>query len=133
LAGEVDGKALDDRSDHAARAAPGGPEVDQDRERALLDNGGEVTARHVSEPGQRSSARGAVRHPSSRHSNAALLPATGARDHLRVIHRSPTLYPPPAVPESAHRREMMTRMMMTPAMQRSIFTTSPVVPNPTAH
>jgi hypothetical protein len=39
LSAELFGQLLDDRRDHAARPAPGCPEIDQNRERRLLDLG----------------------------------------------------------------------------------------------
>jgi hypothetical protein len=39
LSAELFGQLLDDRRDHAARPAPGCPEIDQNRERRFLDLG----------------------------------------------------------------------------------------------
>lgn len=52
LSGEVPGDLFESWADHAAGAAPGGPEVDYDGHRGVVSDLGEVAVARVDDPGQ---------------------------------------------------------------------------------
>jgi len=86
-AGQLIGKPFDRRRDHPAGSAPGRPEVDQHRDRALLDNRGEIRRPAVSQPRQRLAASRAVRNAFGGGPDAGFLAAFGAGNDLGFGHR----------------------------------------------
>src|ERR1700687_1069004 len=96
LTGQLLGQPLDRWRDDPAGPAPGSPEVDEDRDRALLGYGAEV--RHVGfgEPRERPAALRAVWDTFRGRPDARLLPAVGARDDLGLAHFSYSYVPVPS-------------------------------------
>src|SRR5438477_1282338 len=86
LAGQLDGHLLHGRRDDTAWPAPRCPEVDQDRDRAVLDHGLELLSAAVGQPRQRLAAFGAERNAAGGGPDSRFLSAAGAGDDLRFAH-----------------------------------------------
>src|SRR5450759_2442703 len=82
------GQPLHGWGDDPAWGAPGSPEVDQHRDRALLDDSAEIRRAGLGQPWQRMAAFRAVRHSLSGRTDSCFLTARGAGDDLGLAHLS---------------------------------------------
>src|SRR5712691_7289658 len=95
--GELVGQPFDRWSNHAARAAPGSPEVVENRDRAPLDDRGEIRRPAMSQPRQRLVAFRAVRNAFGGAANSGLLATFRAADDRWLSHFHRCLRPRPPV------------------------------------
>ena len=84
-AGALLGDLLDDGRHHPARSAPGRPEIDQDRQRALLNDRRVIGLAAFRQPGQGCAADAAMRHSAGRRPDPILPSAVGTADQRRLV------------------------------------------------